>query len=171
MPYTVKLNLTFAISRINFEYSLYFGLILKKKIMATLNKESQLLKVSLLLFAVVTLMFGLVYLFIPEFYVKISGGESIPPSWIRWFGGILIPLGIGAIMVYRNPVKQGIFVSISALGNLLCGLTLLFSLLFESAGIGKTFATAAPAIVNLVLAAILWISLKKAKAILWDKGE
>jgi len=139
--------------------------------MTTQNKNLQLLKVTLLISAVVTLVFGILHLFIPELYVRISGGESIPSSWIRWFGGILIPLGIAAIMVFRNPVKQGIFVTMSALANLLCGLTLLYSLLFESTGIGKTFATAAPAIVNLILSALLWISLKRAKAILWDKGE
>ena len=137
----------------------------------TENKNLRLLKIALILFAVVTLVYGLVHLFIPELYVKISGGESIPPSWIRWIGGILISLGIGAIMVFRNPVKQGIFITISALGSLLCGLTLLYSLLFESTGIGKTFATAAPAIVLLILSVLLWISLKQAKTILWNKGE
>jgi hypothetical protein len=137
----------------------------------TENKNLQLLKIALLLFAVETLVFGLVHLFIPELYIKISGGESIPPSWIRWIGAMLIPLGIGAIMVFRNPVKQGIFVTISALGSLLCGLTLLYSLLFESTGIGKTFATAAPSIVNLILSALLWVSLKQAKAVLWNKEE
>ncbi len=133
------------------------------------NKSSQLLKVSLLLFALVTLVYGLIYLFIPEFYVKSSGSEPVPSAWIRWTGGILIALGLGAIMVFRNPLKQGIFITMTAIGTLLCGLTLLYSLFFESAG--NFWSTATPAIINLILSALLWISLNKDKAILWDKGE
>jgi len=116
-------------------------------------------------------VYGLVYLFIPEIYVKISGADPIPSSWIRWFGGILIAFGIGAIMVFRNPLKQGIFVTAAALGTMFNGLTLLYSLFFESAGIGNTWSTAAPAIVTLILSALLWISMKQAKAILWNEGE
>lgn len=137
--------------------------------MTTENKNSQLLKVSLLLFAVVTLVYGLVHLIIPELYVKIAGGDPIPSSWIRWFGGILIALGIGAIMVFLNPVKQGTFVTMIALGTLFCGLTLLYSLFYESVGIGKTWATATPAIITLMLSLLLWVSLKQSKDILWSK--
>lgn len=83
----------------------------------TQNKNLQLLKVALILFAVVTLVNGLVYLFIPEIYIRLTGSESVPPAWIRWSGGILISLGIGAIMVFRNPRKQGIFIKMSAIGQ------------------------------------------------------
>jgi uncharacterized protein YjeT (DUF2065 family) len=85
------------------------------------NKNFQLLKVAMILLAVVTLVNGLVYLFIPEIYIKLTGSEPIPPAWIRWSGGILISLGIGAIMVFRNPEKQGIFVIMSAIGTLIVG--------------------------------------------------
>jgi uncharacterized protein YjeT (DUF2065 family) len=135
------------------------------------DKNAKLLKVSLLLLAVVTVVYGLIHLLIPELYVKMSGSDPIPSSWIRWFGGILFALGIGAIMVFRNPLKQGIFILMIAVGTLLCGLTLLYSLFFESAGIGKTWATATPAIVTLILSALFWISLKQAKAILWNEEK
>jgi hypothetical protein len=135
----------------------------------TQNKNLQLLKISLLLFAIVTLVYGFVYLFIPEIYVKSTGSEPIPPSWIRWSGGILISLGIGAIMVYRNPGKQGIFVKMSAIGTLIVGLTNLYEVFFES--VGSVWYAIPPAIVNLLLSALLWISLKQSKAILWNEGE
>jgi hypothetical protein len=135
------------------------------------NKNAQLLKVSLLLLAVVTLVYGLIHLIIPAIYIKISGGDPIPSSWIRWFGGILIALGIGAIMVFRNPLKQGIFITVIALGTLFCGFTLLYSLFFENDGIGNIWATAVPAIVTLILSALFWISLKQAKDILWNEKE
>lgn len=135
----------------------------------TQSKNLQLLKVALILYAVVTLVYGLVYLFIPEIYVKITGGDPIPSAWIRWSGGILIALGIGAIMVFRKPGKQGIFIKMSAIGTLIVGLTNLYSLFFES--VGNTWSALAPAIVILILSALLWISLKQAKAILWNKED
>ncbi len=133
------------------------------------NKNSNVLKVALILFAIVTLVNGFVYLFIPEIYIKLTGSEPIPPAWIRWSGGILISLGIGAIMVFRNPGKQGIFIRMSAIGTLIVGLTNLYEVFFES--VGNIWYSLPPAIVNLILSALLWISLKQAKAILWNEGE
>ena len=98
------------------------------------EKKNQLLKVSLVLFAILTLVYGIIYLIFPEFYVKSSGSDPIPSSWIRWTGGILIPLGIGSIMVLQKPEKQGILVAIFALGNLMVALINLYSLLFETKG-------------------------------------
>jgi len=135
----------------------------------TQNKTSLLLKVSLVLTAIVAIGYGLVHLLIPEAYVKFSGGEPIPPSWLRWIGGVMIPIGIAAIMVIRNPVKQGIFVTMIATGMLLNGLILLYSLFFENEGIGYSVATYAPAIINLILSALLWISLNQSKEILWGE--
>jgi len=137
----------------------------------TQNKTSLLLKVSLVLFAIVAIGYGLVHLLIPEVYVKSAGGEPIPPSWLRWIGGLMIPLGIGAIMVLRKPFRQGIFISTVALGTLLCGLVLLYSLFFENEGIGYTLATAAPAIIILILSALFWISLNQSKELLWGEEK
>ena len=137
--------------------------------MTTQNRNLQLLKVALILYAIVTLVNGLVYLFMPVTYIKLTGSEPIPPAWIRWSGGILISLGIGAIMVFRHPVKQGIFIKISAIGSLLVGLTGLYEVFFES--VGSIWYSLFPAIVNLILSALLWISLKQAKATLWDGME
>jgi len=137
--------------------------------MTTQNRNLQLLKVAMILYAFVTLVNGLVYLFIPGIYIELTGSEPIPPAWIRWSGGILISLGIGAIMVFRNPVKQGIFITISAIGSLIVGLTGLYEVFFDSVGI--IWYSLLPAILNLILSALLWMSLKQAKDILWDKVE
>jgi hypothetical protein len=132
--------------------------------MMTESKNLQLLKVALILYAILALVYGLVYLFIPEIYVKSTGSEPVSSAWIRWIGGILIALGIGAIMVFRNPEKQGIFIKVSAIGALIAGLTDLYSLFFEK--VGDTWSSLAPAILLLILSALLWISLKQAKDIL-----
>ncbi len=137
----------------------------------TQDKTSLLLKVSLVLFAIVAIGYGLVHLLIPDAYVKSAGGDTIPPSWLRWIGGIMIPLGIGAIMVFRNPHKQGIFITTIAIGNLLCGLILLYSLFIENSGIGYTMATLAPAIVSLILSGLFWLCLNQSGDLLWGKQK
>ncbi len=131
------------------------------------NENSKLLKISLLLFIVISLGYGVIYLFFPEVEIKAAGGDPIPPGWIRWFGAILIPLGVAAIMIFRNPSKQGIFILMVAIGNLLVGLTLFYTVSFESEGIGNLWHTIIPAIVHIMLSILFWISLNKSKAILW----
>ena len=131
------------------------------------NKISELLKVSLWLFAVISLGYGVIYLFFPEVEIKATGAEPIPTGWIRWFGAILIPLGIAAIMILRNPSKQGVFISMLAFGNLLVGLTLFYTVLFEGEGIGNLLNTIIPAIVHIILSILFWIGLKQSKAVLW----
>ncbi|NQU84860.1 MAG: DUF4345 family protein [Mariniphaga sp.] len=131
------------------------------------NKNSLLLKITLIIFAVVALVYGLIYVFVPQVLVEASGSEPVPSGWLRWSGAILVALGIGAIMVLRNPSKQGIFVTTLAIGALFCGLALLYSVLFEMTGIGNIEQTLVPAIINLILSVLFWISLKKSKAILW----
>ena len=134
---------------------------------AQLNKNTQLLKISLVLLAVISIGYGIIYLLFPQVEVNASGAEPIPLGWIRWFGGILIPIGIAAIMAFRNPEKQGIFVTMLTYGNLLVGLALLYSVIFEPEGIGNMLNTVIPAVIHLLLFTLFWISLKQAKAILW----
>ena len=92
----------------------------------TENKGS-LLKISLLIFAVVALIYGLAYVFIPGVMVKLSGGDPVDAGWLRWSGAVLVALGIGAILVFRKPEGQDIFVITVASGSLFSGLALLYS--------------------------------------------
>ena len=131
------------------------------------NKKLQLLKITLIIFAVITLVYGFSYLFFPQMHVELEGSGPVRSGWLRWSGGVLFTLGIGAIMVYRNPAKQGIFITVIALATLIVGLATLHSGFIEDEGLGKLGYTLAPAIINLILSALLWISLRKAKEILW----
>jgi hypothetical protein len=129
------------------------------------NKGTKMLKVVLIIFAIVVLIYGLGYLFIPGVFVTLYGSESMDLSWIRWSGGPLIALGIGAILVFRNPSKQKIFVTTVALGSLITGLGLLYSLLIREYS-GSTLSTLIPTVIALVLSGLLWWSRKLAKEIL-----
>jgi len=134
------------------------------------NKNAGFLKIVLIIFAVVCLVYGVGYLFVPNFLVNLSGGQPVFHGWLRWSGGVLISLGIGAILVYLNPQNQGIFVTTIVLGCLLSGLALLLSWLNLEKG-GKPLFTALPTIIILVLAILLWWSRVKAKEILYPKKD
>jgi hypothetical protein len=129
------------------------------------ENKNLLLKVSLIIFAIVAIVYGLGYLFSPAFLVKLSGGEPVFSGWLRWSGGTIIALGIGALMTMRNPKNQGIFVTTIALGTLLAGLALVYSWITLE-GRGNVWFTALPTILVLLVSALLWWSLFKAKDIL-----
>jgi len=128
------------------------------------NKNLALLKVALIIFVIVTIVYGLCYVFIPQALVEMSGGDPVHSSWLRWPGCTLIALGIGAIMVLRNPAKQDIFIITIALGTLLTGLALLYTWIFEMPV--AAWFIAMPTIIILINSALLWWSRQQAKEII-----
>lgn len=135
----------------------------------TEKKNLGLLKIILVIFAIVVLVYGLCYFIIPDVLVKISGSEPVFHGWLRWSGGVLIALGIGAILVIRKPENQDIYVLTCAIGSLLSGIALVYAwITFEE---GNLWFTALPAIVTLLLSALLWWSRSQAKDILCSKQE
>ena len=129
------------------------------------NNATKPLRVVLVIFAIVSLVYGLCYFLIPGVLLKMSGGNPVALSWLRWPGGVLIPLGIGALLVRRNPVKQGVFVLTISLGTLLTGLGLLYSWIVHEYS-AATWFIALPTVVVLVVSALLWWGRQKAKGIL-----
>jgi hypothetical protein len=127
-------------------------------------KKLTLLKVSIIVFALLTLVYGIGYLFFPLSLVKMSGGEPIPTGWLRWSGGVLLSLTIGSILVYRNLKNQESLVITFALGTLFSGLALLYNLLFEITG--NIWFTIIPIIFTLISSALLWWGWYQAKDIL-----
>ena len=136
----------------------------------TENKNSGLLKIALIIFTVVCLIYGIGYLFVPDFLVNMSGGEPVFHGWLRWSGGVLIALGVGAILVYLNPQHQGIFVITITLGCLLSALGLLWAWIKLEEGANAWF-TALPAIILVALAILLWFGRVNAKEILYPKKD
>jgi hypothetical protein len=129
------------------------------------NNGAKTLKVVLVIYAVVVLVYGLCFFFIPGVLANISGADPVDSGWLRWPGGILIAFGIGALLVRRDPAKQGIFVLTISLGTLLSGLALLYSWIVREYSAGTWFIALAT-IVVLIVSALLWWSRQKAKAIL-----
>jgi hypothetical protein len=124
-----------------------------------------LLKVALVILAVVSIIYGIGYLIFPGALVTLAGGSPVDFGWLRWSGGIIIALGIGALMVFRKPEKQGIFVFTMALSTLLCGLGLLCSWIMKEYS-GSNMFVAVPTILILIISCLLWWGRQLAKGIL-----
>lgn len=133
------------------------------------NKNSTFLKIVLIIYAIVSLVYGIGFFFAPDFMVNLSGAEPVLPGWLRWPGGLEIALAIGAILVVAKPENQGIFVTTMAIGCLFIGIAMLWTwLTLEEA---KVWFAAVPTIVSLLLSLLLWWSRQQAKAILYPKKE
>jgi len=131
------------------------------------EKKNQLLKISLVLSAIILLVYGVEYLFFPEVQIKMTGGEPIPWFWINWFGGVLLALGVGCILVIRNPVKQGIFVTTICIAAIVTALALYHQVIFSWDNSYNMLNTLIPAILLTINSILLWLSLRQSKEILW----
>ena len=129
------------------------------------NDDVKLLKVALIIFAVISLVYGFGFLFLPGLLVRLSEGNPVEFGWLRWSGGVIIALGIGALMVYNKPEKQGIFVTTMALATLFGGLGNLYALIMQEYS-GATWFMALPTCLLLVLSCLLWWGRGQAKEIL-----
>jgi len=132
------------------------------------KSNSGILKIALLIYAIVCLIYGLGFFIVPDSLVELSGGESVFHGWLRWPGGVIIALGIGAILTYLKPKGQGIFVTTIAIGAFLAGCAMLWAWINIEEGANVWF-TALPAIVLLVLSGLLWWSRQTAKKILYPE--
>ncbi len=134
----------------------------------TEKNNAGFLKIVVLIYAVVCLVYGLGFAIVPDSLVELSGSEPVFHGWLRWPGGVLIALGIGAILVFLKPEGQGIFVTTIAIGALLAGLALLWAWITIEEEVNVWF-TAFPAILLLVVAALLIWSRQAAKKILYPE--
>jgi hypothetical protein len=129
------------------------------------NDELKVLKFSLLVSAIIALILGIGYYFVPAMMTKLAGGNTVDPALLRLLGSLFIALGIGTFMVYSKPEKQGIFVLSIALGYLLAGLGLLYSLIMHEYT-GATWFLAMHTCLILVISVLLFWGRSKAKGIL-----
>lgn len=125
----------------------------------------KILRVALVILAVVSIIYGLGFLIVPGMLVTLSGGNPIDLGWLRWSGGIITAIGVGTLMVFRRPEKQGIFVFTAALSMLLSGLGLLYSWIMKEYTTSTMFI-AVPTVLLLVISGLLWWGRQKAKEIL-----
>lgn len=131
------------------------------------KKGLSFLRFSLGLYVLVVLVYGLGYAFFSAHLVEMSGSDPVPAGWLRWSGGVLIALAIGAMMVMAKPEKQRIFVRTIALGCLFTSIALFYGWVSEP--VGEMMFTAVPAILTLLMCILLIWSCNMAKDILDGK--
>ena len=129
------------------------------------NDDVKVLKFALMIATIVSLVYGLGFLLIPNTLVKLSGGSLVEAGWLRWPGGLIIAWAIGTLMVYSKPEKQHIFVTYLALAYLLSGLGLLYSWIMHEYD-AATWFVAIPTCLLLILSILLFWGRNKSKGIL-----
>jgi len=129
------------------------------------NDDVKVLKVTLITFAVIVFVWGFGFLFVPGILLKLVGGNPVEFGWLRWSGGVIIALGIGALMVSSKPEKQGIFVTSMALVTLFTGLGMLYSWIMQEFS-AATWFIALSTCLALGLSGLFWWGRGQAKGIL-----
>jgi hypothetical protein len=71
------------------------------------DKNVGFLKVILLIYAIVSIIYGIGYLFVPDALVNMSGGQPVFHGWLRWSGGVLIATSkTGSIFFTLNSLNR-----------------------------------------------------------------
>jgi len=97
------------------------------------DRAGRLLRVALWVYLVDALVFGAVIFFAPGFTVETLGdAPGFDFWWVRWAGGLLLALALGAALVVRKPQGQGPMVIVFATALFLVGVGLLWSWLAGS---------------------------------------
>ena len=102
----------------------------------------QTVRLILWIYLVDNLAFGLLALAAPAFLVQTLGAEpAFHYFWLRWAGGVLVAVALGAWMAQRDPIQERTFVTFALGAALLAGVGLLWAeLAGEYHGAGWFFA-------------------------------
>ena len=87
-----------------------------------------MIKISLLLISIFSLLYGLVFSFAPYFFAELTQAESTNIAWLRNIGASICGvLFLGLIFVYRSPSKNYDLFMIITITSILQTLGLIFS--------------------------------------------
>ena len=127
-----------------------------------------LVKIGLVLATLAGLSYGITLLLTPGIFVTISGSEPVEPAWVRWAGGSLIAVSIGALMVLRHLAGQDLYVKMLILYNAMTALGHLISLIVDDFS-GAIWIVILPMILTIAIAVILWLGRQQAIDVLQAK--
>ena len=87
-----------------------------------------MIKLSLLLISIFSLLYGLVFFFAPYFFAELTTAEPINIAWLRNIGASICGvLFLGLLFVYRSPSKNYDLFMIITITSILQTLGLIFS--------------------------------------------
>jgi hypothetical protein len=114
--------------------------------------------------AIIDLVYGVAFLFVPEWMFALSQDPGAPGSagWVRWSGGLLIGVSVMGFLAATKVETQRPFVVGLLVACVLIALSLLYSL-FVGGYAGAQWFLWVPIIINACLAiALAWVASKLA---------
>ena len=130
--------------------------------MAMTQFEVKTSRIILYIEAIVSLVYGLLFLLSPNWMFALSQDPGAPAAagWVRWSGGLLIGVGVAAWLAAANPATQKPLVVGLVVAAVLIALSLLYSLFNEFGG--AQWFLWAPILINAALAVALgWVATKQ----------
>jgi hypothetical protein len=112
--------------------------------------------------AIVDLVYGVLFLFVPQWLFALSQDPGAPgsPGWVRWAGGLLIGVGVASWLASAKPETQRPLVVGLLTATTLIALALLYSILLEPYA-GAQWFMWVPVVLNAGLAvAFTWVASK-----------
>ena len=98
-----------------------------------------MIKISLLLISIFSLLYGLVFSFAPFFFAELTQAEPTNIAWLRNIGASICGvLFLGLLFVYRSPSKNYDLFMIITVTSILQTLGLIFSRFFNEFSAKKT---------------------------------
>ena len=119
-----------------------------------------MIKISLLLISIFSLLYGLVFSFAPYFFAELTQAETTNIAWLRNIGASICGvLFVGLLFVYRSPSKNYDLFMIITITSILQTLGLIFSRFYNEFSAQNTliidFTIYSAVFVSLYLAYIL----------------
>ncbi len=99
-----------------------------------------MIRLSLLVLSIFSLIYGVYFLFFPSNFVKITAAEEINIAWLRNIGASITGLlFIGLMYIYINPKKSQKLLTIISITSIIQTSALIYSRLFNEFSAKKLF--------------------------------
>ena len=113
-----------------------------------------MIKISLLLISIFSLLYGLVFFFAPYFFAELTLAEPTNIAWLRNIGASICGiLFLGLLFVYRSPLKNFDLFMIITITSILQTLGLIFSRFYNEFSAQKTL------LIDLTIYSAIFVSL------------
>ena len=98
-----------------------------------------MIRKSLLLISIFSLLYGLIFLFAPNFFVEITAAEKTNIAWLRNIGASIFGvLFFGLLMVYKSPTTNYDLFLIITITSIIQTIGLIFSRFYNEFSAQKT---------------------------------
>jgi uncharacterized membrane protein YdcZ (DUF606 family) len=113
-----------------------------------------MIRKSLILISIFSLIYGFVFLFMPNLFADLTQAQKTNIAWLRNIGGSICGvLFIGLLLVYREPKKNYDLFAVITITSVLQSLALIFSRFFNE------FSAEKKLVIDLTIYSAIFVSL------------